>query len=94
VVLLPETTRDGAMEVAQRILTHIDALAIPHRASDVAPHVTASIGIALQVPHRFSSSPLLLEAADKALYQAKQEGRHRAVIHDTLAAPDTQSPKT
>ncbi|MDI1301530.1 MAG: GGDEF domain-containing protein [bacterium] len=81
VILLPETTREGAMEVAQRVLAHIDALDIPHKSSEVAPHVTVSIGIALQVPDRYSSAPLLLENADKALYTAKHAGRHQAVMY-------------
>ena len=80
VVLLPETGRDGALDVAQRILMHIDALAIAHASSDVAEHVTASIGIAFQIPDKYSSSHDLLERADQALYQAKESGRHRAVI--------------
>lgn len=81
VILLPETTREGALAVAQRVLEQIDARAIPHQSSDVAPHVTTSIGIALQIPDRYSSSALLLENADKALYQAKQAGRHQAVLY-------------
>lgn len=81
VVLLPETTSQGALEVAQRVLAHIDALEIPHKTSDVTSHVTASIGVALLVPDRYSSSPLLLEKADKALYLAKQAGRHQVVMH-------------
>jgi diguanylate cyclase (GGDEF)-like protein len=81
VILLPETTREGALEVAQRVLAHIDALDIPHKSSEVAPHVTVSIGIALQVPDRYSSAPLLLENADKALYTAKHAGRHQAVMY-------------
>jgi diguanylate cyclase (GGDEF)-like protein len=45
-LLLPQTPPSGAEHVAQRILAAADALAMPHRASPTALHVTVSIGIA------------------------------------------------
>jgi diguanylate cyclase (GGDEF)-like protein len=46
VVLLPETARAGAEHMAHRVLDAIEALAIPHRASATALHVTVSVGVA------------------------------------------------
>lgn len=79
VVLLPETEADGAMDVAQRILAAIDARAIPHPASAVAPHVTISIGVAVMVPEG-KRPQILIDAADAALYEAKGRGRHQVVL--------------
>ena len=79
VVLLPETEVDGAMDVARRVLEAIDAMAIPHPASAVASHVTASIGVAVMVPLG-EKSQRLVDAADAALYEAKGSGRHRIML--------------
>lgn len=75
VILLPNTDRIGAREVAERVLHGIDALALPHTASDAAPFVTASIGLAVQESSTGSYQELL-ERADQALYAAKAAGRH------------------
>ena len=50
VVLLPDTTADGAREVAERIRLRVEALGIPHAGSTIGPIVTLSIGVA-HAPH-------------------------------------------
>ncbi len=79
VMLLPETDADGAMGVARRVLNAIDACAIPHPASAVAPHVTISIGVAVMVPEG-KRPQNQIDAADAALYEAKGRGRHQIVL--------------
>jgi diguanylate cyclase (GGDEF)-like protein len=76
-VLLNECDIDEATAVAQRMLDAVRALAIEHRCSDVAPHVTISIGIAAIVPTATESPEQLLRCADEALYRAKAAGRDR-----------------
>lgn len=79
VVLLPETEVAGAMDVAQRVLAAVDARALPHPASAVAPHVTMSIGVAVMVPQG-NRPQMLVDTADAALYEAKGRGRHQLVL--------------
>jgi diguanylate cyclase (GGDEF)-like protein len=77
VVLLPNTDRDGAIDVALRILKHVDALALPHSRSKAASFVTLSIGICQLIPDNSCSLKEFLKRADDALYEAKERGRHQ-----------------
>lgn len=63
--LLPQTNRDGALEVAERIRAAISRHPFPNAA------LTVSIGVAMWAPGM--SDQALLEAADAALYRAKRE---------------------
>lgn len=79
VAFFPRTNTEGLLAIAQRMLQAVDALQIPHAASDAAPCVTISIGLAVVTPTPGSSVETLVEAADTALYRAKHAGRHRCV---------------
>ncbi|MDC7222384.1 MAG: diguanylate cyclase, partial [Spirochaetales bacterium] len=81
-ILLPETSVDKALHLAQKILERFNEHRLPHPASDVAPHVTISIGLATLIPSREASMSELMERADKALYQAKEKGRNRCVVYE------------
>ncbi len=75
--ILPETDLDGAQTVAQRMLRAVADLALPHGFSDVAPHVTISIGLVTMRMVKGESPGELLRAADTQLYEAKRLGRDR-----------------
>lgn len=81
-VLLPDTDRAGVMVVGERIVSAVAALALTHERSDVATHVTVSIGGASVTPLDARSSVSLLAHADAALYRAKQNGRNRCILAD------------
>ena len=53
----------------------VAALRIEHKGSDVCDHVTLSFGVAAMVPCTNQSPKMLMEIADRALYQAKAQGR-------------------
>ncbi len=77
VALLPEADMEGARKVAEQCRQAVEAAEIPHVSSDVAAHVTVSVGVAALVPLHNQSSMLLIEQADVGLYQAKRKGRNR-----------------
>ncbi|MDF5714693.1 MAG: PleD family two-component system response regulator [Rhizonema sp. NSF051] len=80
-VIMPDTHASGAVHVAALMQAGVMKLEIDHIQSLVSKHVTLSLGIATTIPNSESSSPLrLIEAADKALYQAKAEGRNRIIL--------------
>ena len=81
-VLLPGTDTVGAIEVAKRVIKAVRKLAIPHDQSEVADHVTMSIGLASST-ETIDDIKELIEAADQTLYRAKQDGRNRYMTHAT-----------
>lgn len=80
-VILPNTDEEGAIRLANKILTAIEGLAIEHAYSMAAKYVTLSIGIATMCPESESSEATLLENADKALYLAKENGRNQYCVY-------------
>jgi len=79
----------GAQYLGQQILAAICALKIAHPSSPLGQLVTVSMGVATQIPHRESSLEQLIQAADRALYTAKQQGRARLIVADNhLKNPD------
>jgi two-component system chemotaxis family response regulator WspR len=75
-VLLPDTDLAGAAQVAEQLRAGIEALALPHPAAPLG-HVTASFGVAAHAPAPEDRPERLVNAADRALYRAKTEGRNR-----------------
>lgn len=75
VVLLPDTSQDGALEIARRIRQEVMALGLPHADTD-AGVVTVSLGVACLAPAQQHGPETLLREADAALYRAKQSGRN------------------
>lgn len=75
------TSEADAMRLARRLLHGVEDLGIPHPARpDGLSMVTISIGIAHKAQGVFDTQSALLAAADRALYSAKQQGRHRFVF--------------
>lgn len=76
-IVAPNTIRQSAQQLAQRLLGHVSEQA---RAHDAA--VTISVGVATLEPQNNPAATVewLLNAADSALYHAKSEGRNRVKV--------------
>ena len=77
VVILPNTNSEGANIVAEQIRTAIENKTI--KKENEVIKVTVSIGVASYQKKHGNKALLLFEDADKALYQAKEQGRNQTV---------------
>lgn len=80
VIVLPETTLPLAVERAELIRKKIKSVTI-QKGSDSISGITASFGVAI-FPTNGKTQNELIEAVDKALYQAKNKGRDRVCQAD------------
>ena len=83
-VILPETPKVAAAVVAERIRRSIEKRPFLHGQSQPLGRVTVSVGVATY-PEDAAAGIKLVEAADRALYQAKSDGRNR--VRGTQVAP-------
>lgn len=74
-IVLPDTDRQGAFELAQRLRQSVESLRIEHPGSEHGI-VTVSVGCATVVPTADTHMNNLIDAADRALYEAKRAGRN------------------
>jgi diguanylate cyclase (GGDEF)-like protein len=77
-VILPETGRDGAWIVGERIRTDIENNRVPGP-NEEQLQVKMSLGIAIY-SQDIKSPEELLKRADTALYQSKDNGRNKCTI--------------
>jgi chemotaxis family two-component system sensor kinase Cph1 len=82
-VLLPDTEIEGAISVAETVRAYIQKLQLPHAKSPLGV-VTASFGVATVTAGSTETTENLVRAADRALYEAKRQGRNRVVRAPTL----------
>ena len=83
-ILLPETTVARALEVAERVRRAIELKLVPHK--EHAVPVTASFGVA-GYPESTAKRDGLFPAADRALYEAKAQGRNCVRVAASSALP-------
>ena len=79
ILLLPETDANGADCVANKVQEKVKILNIPHAYSEIANHVTLSIGEATTIPSQERSRFDLINYADERLYEAKDNGRNQTM---------------
>ncbi len=80
VILLPETSLNGAVNVAERIRKNVEKLGIPHKNSLPKQLVTISLGVASTEGSSLISYEELIKRADVALYKAKENGRNQVQV--------------
>jgi diguanylate cyclase (GGDEF)-like protein/PAS domain S-box-containing protein len=79
VAVLSGTPLAGAVAMAERMRQGVADLALAHGHAP-AGRVTVSLGVAALVPGRWGDPMDLVRAADRALYQAKAQGRNRVAV--------------
>ncbi|MGA9669506.1 MAG: diguanylate cyclase [Terracidiphilus sp.] len=79
-IILPSTAISGALEVAEKIRSAVDALRIAHEGNpERSVWLTISIGAAAALAQHdgtFNMPASLLDAADSAVHKATSEGRN------------------
>lgn len=79
VAILPDTTEEAALLVANHIMENVHKIELRKRGKPL-PGITISIGIATSLLNGEDHPEEMIERADKALLRAKVEGRDRVVI--------------
>jgi diguanylate cyclase (GGDEF)-like protein len=77
VCLLPGIDTTNALLKAQKMVQAVFEKGLPHAASDTAPVVTISLGVAVVIPDAVRLPDELVAAADAQLYRAKNNGRNQ-----------------
>lgn len=86
VYVLPGTSAEQALAVAERSRTAIENLIIVHEGFEL--QLTISAGVAAWVPGSDEDYADLVTTADKALYKAKAAGRNRVRVLSRIVAAD------
>ena len=84
VVILPELSMEEALARAES-LRHIVSEIRLHYRGEALHDVTISIGVAMY-PYNAETVEQLLWSADRALYQAKNQGRNRVILAEQVAS--------
>ncbi|MBL4796822.1 MAG: GGDEF domain-containing protein [Oleispira sp.] len=89
-VLLPNTPKEGAYQVAERIRNHIQDILFEWQGETLT--ATISIGLASCIPPYYEGEATLLKQADDFLYVAKDHGRNQVVYegNDPTSASNTE----
>lgn len=77
-ILLPQTGSEGAVIVAEKVRRRVADEAVQGLNGHLC--VTISIGVTTMDPKSSSTSEMLLDRADRALYLAKEGGRNRVEV--------------
>ena len=93
-ILLPETSADEAMEIAERIRREVADRTFDVETSSEPIHATISVGVAAY-PRDGQDSNELIHQADLAVYRAKLQGRNRVLdaSAEPLAVPNDRKPR-
>jgi diguanylate cyclase (GGDEF)-like protein/PAS domain S-box-containing protein len=89
-IILPGTSNEGALRVANEICTALRSRKLVHRGNPLGI-MTVSVGCATMIPQLGQDSSALIELADKAMYQAKRSGRNQVCNYRPATAALNES---
>lgn len=78
-IILPETDTEQARSLAQRLLEDVRKHRFAIQDGQTIGRITISLGVATY-PHHAHSAKALVDAADKAMLQAKRAGKNRIAV--------------
>ena len=79
-IILPQTNEPEY--IAQSCKDAIEKLNLEHKFSKIADNITISVGVSKIIPTNNSSIKKLIQTADEALYEAKENGRNNVVLKE------------
>ena len=79
-LILPESDAASAQKIAERCRSLMFKEQIAHAASPVSQILTLSLGVGTVVPTQEGGMMEFIDAVDRQLYQAKQQGRDRIAV--------------
>jgi len=90
-MILPETTENQLLEIADKSCDDVQNLKIPAASNHHLPYVSVNIGAGTHTPHKDEHWSFFIE--HKALYQAKSNGRNQVSTGiQTMACQGCQAP--
>ncbi len=78
-LILTSTSKEGALQVAERVRRRIEAHAFPQESSQPGGRLTVSVGVAAY-PADASDGDALVRNADRAMYLAKNRGKNQVCL--------------
>ncbi len=81
-VILPNTNKKGSLAIAEKIKNNIKSM--PFKFKGVELNVTLSMGIATY-PENAADNETLIERADRALYESKNQGKNRVIHYEDIS---------
>ncbi len=91
VVIMPDTNAEIALRVADRLRNHVAREAFKVEGLDTPLEVTVSMGVTTAMEPD-ETADIILERADRALYQARSDGRNRAISAELGGPNETTGP--
>jgi diguanylate cyclase (GGDEF)-like protein len=85
-VILPNTDREEALKIAEKLRKKVQIAQIEHRASLISGYISISLGVTTigsETPHEVDV-PVVIDTADKALYEAKNSGRNCSIFKEFI----------
>ncbi|MCA9255824.1 MAG: GGDEF domain-containing protein, partial [Phycisphaerales bacterium] len=85
VILCRNTSRDPAIRCAEKVRHAVEQTSVQYEGKSLG--ATISLGVA-EFDELYSDADFVLNAADRALYEAKRTGRNRVCVFETADDPE------